>query len=100
MENILPQVDLIRLCIYGMQQAAKILLYYRGHTAIVESVEWSPDGKLIASGGNDSTVQVWDALTGKCLITYQGHSNEIYSVVWSPKGNYIASAGMDAIIRI
>jgi WD40 repeat protein len=34
-------------------------LTYRGHTSDVHAVAWSPDGKLIASGGADSTVQVW-----------------------------------------
>ncbi len=36
----------------------------QGHTAAVESVDWSPDGKRLASGGTDNTVQVWDASGG------------------------------------
>ena len=35
---------------------------YRGHGPnSVCTVEWSPDGKLIASGGGDTTVQIWQA---------------------------------------
>jgi hypothetical protein len=38
------------------------LLYtYRRHTGAVETVAWSPDGKRIASGSGDATVQVWVA---------------------------------------
>ncbi len=35
---------------------------FSGHTADVNAVAWSPDGKRIASGGNDMTVQVWQAM--------------------------------------
>ena len=34
---------------------------YRGHSDAVTTVAWSPEGKYIASGSDDKTVQVWDA---------------------------------------
>ena len=36
-----------------------------GHSAAVNSVAYSPDGKQIVSGSDDSTVKVWDAQTGE-----------------------------------
>ncbi|MHB8595678.1 MAG: WD40 repeat domain-containing protein [Ktedonobacteraceae bacterium] len=41
---------------------------YHGHTSTVFAVAWSPDGKRIASAGNDNTVQVWDTRTGHLLV--------------------------------
>src|SRR5262249_20589186 len=40
------------------------LYTYHGHSSSVWSVAWSPDGKRLASGSADGTVQVWDATTG------------------------------------
>ena len=48
---------------------------YQGHSDVVDSVAWSPDGKRIASGSYDNTVQVWDATDGSNVFTYKGHSN-------------------------
>jgi len=67
-------------------------LTYRGHAGRVTAVAWSPDGKYIASGGDDHTIQVWNALTGTRLLISQGHSGGVPAVAWSPDSTLIASA--------
>ena len=42
--------------------AGTTLYTYRGHSSAVGAVAWSPDGKRIASGSVDGTVQVWEAI--------------------------------------
>jgi WD40 repeat protein len=77
------------------------LLYsYVGHTTGVLSVAWSPDGKRIASGSGDQTVQVWDAATGAHPYTYHGHAGNVNAVAWSPDGQRIASAGADGTVQV
>jgi WD40 repeat protein len=53
---------------------------------------WSPDGRRIASGAGDNTVQVWNSTTRLTYVTYRGHSSAVRSVAWSPDGKFIASS--------
>jgi serine/threonine protein kinase/WD40 repeat protein len=75
---------------------------YNGHSKAntVETIDWSPDGKRMASGADDKTVQVWDASTGSNPYTYLGHSGTVNSVKWSLDGTRILSAGDDAQAQI
>ncbi len=81
---------------------------YGGHAAPVNTVVWRPTNRhdaahyqsLIASGGDDGTVQIWDAMTGRKISTYRGHSGGISEVAWSPDGKWIASASNDSTVQV
>ena len=73
---------------------------YKGHSDWVWAVAWSPDGKHIASGSVDKTVQIWDTVNGGHVLTYQGHSNTARAVAWSPDSKHIASGSEDKTVQI
>jgi WD40 repeat protein len=72
----------------------------KGHKGYGYSVAFSPDGKHIASGSWDQTVQIWDAATGAEITTLTGHEGPINSIAFSPDGKRLASASSDKTIRL
>ncbi len=72
----------------------------RGHTGMVSAVAVSSDGKLLASGGRDTDVILWDAATAKVKATLQGHKQPISCVAFSPDGTLLASGSSDTTKQV
>ncbi|MCH7685794.1 MAG: WD40 repeat domain-containing protein, partial [Planctomycetes bacterium] len=87
------------LSIYDLETGQAVASMH-GHTKSIWSVAWSPDGKRIASGGNDQTVKVWDRSTNEIICTLAGHENSVHALAWNPAGTRIASGSRDGTIRI
>ena len=71
-----------------------------GHTASVNSVAFSPDGRILASGGADSTVHLWDISTRTNLQTFRNHEASVNSVAFSPDGHILASGCEDNTVHL
>ena len=66
----------------------------------VNSVCFCPDGRMVASGSQDTTVRLWDVETGACVRTLGGHGNTVNSVCFSPDGKTMASGSDDTTVRL
>jgi WD40 repeat protein len=71
-----------------------------GHTALVLTVAFSPDGHYVLSAGDDGAARLWDAATGEEIRQFVGHRGSIYGMAFSPDGRYVATSGSDATVRL
>lgn len=65
----------------------------------VTSPRFSPDGSVLASGGSDRDVKVWEVATGKLLRELKGHRDAVTALAFSPDGKTLASGSNDYSLR-
>ncbi|WP_448267427.1 nSTAND1 domain-containing NTPase [Nostoc sp. DSM 114159] len=70
----------------------------KGHTSQVNSVSFSPNGKILASSSSDNTVKLWDVNSGREIKTLKGHTFLVTEVSFSPDGKTLASASEDKTV--
>jgi RNA polymerase sigma factor (sigma-70 family) len=64
------------------------------------AVVFSPDGKMLVSGGRDDRVKLWDVASGRRLHTLERHYSWVETLAVSPDGRTVASSGQDGLIRL
>lgn len=70
------------------------------HRDLIYALQWSPDGKWIATGGYDTKVILWDAVTRNPVRTLSGHNGAVFSVAFHPGNGLLASASADQTIKV
>lgn len=89
----------ILIRVYDLESKAE-LFAIRGHGGVVHCVEFSPDGKSIATASADHTIKLWNAESGQEIATLMAHAGGVRTLAFRPDGLQLASAGEDSKIKL
>ena len=68
--------------------------------SLVLSLVFSPDDKLLVTGGADGEIRLWQVVDGKQILSFRGHNDWVSSVAFSPNGKIIASCSHSGTIKL
>ena len=78
----------------------KVFMGHEGKASSYETLVWSIDfnydGSLLASGGGDDSLRLWNPVDQSLVGTFYEHSNAVTSVRFNADGNLLATGGLDA----
>ena len=71
-----------------------------GHVQLINHVQFSPNGRWVASGSFDKAVKLWDGVTGAFVATYRAHVGPVYQLAWSADSRLILSGSKDSTLKV
>jgi WD40 repeat protein len=86
--------------LYDRLPAGDTLVLLGSHSGAVNCVAHARRATVVASGGDDNEVRLWDPDAGRLLRTLEGHEGLICAVALSADGKLVASASLDLTVRL
>ncbi|XP_067000605.1 cell division cycle protein 20 homolog [Anabrus simplex] len=84
---------------HDVRQREHVVATVSGHTQEVCGLKWSPDGRYLASGGNDNMLNIWPLVSGQLysqgqpLYSFSQHQAAVKAVAWCPWQPHILASG-------
>jgi len=80
-------------------QSETYVLKQQGHFFDLNVCAYSPDGQLVATGGDDGKVKLWSTTSGFCFVTFTEHTAPITALHFIGEGNAVLSSSLDGTVR-
>eukprot|EP01028_Stygiella_incarcerata_P011782 TRINITY_DN685_c0_g4_i2.p1 TRINITY_DN685_c0_g4~~TRINITY_DN685_c0_g4_i2.p1 ORF type:complete len:1469 (+),score=420.73 TRINITY_DN685_c0_g4_i2:95-4501(+) len=71
-----------------------------GHKSWVRSVDFSPDGRFVATASDDNLILLWDVESASIDRELKGHTDVVRCVRFSPEGTFLASSSEDRTVKV
>lgn len=71
-----------------------------GHVKLINAVQFSPDGRWLASASFDKSVKLWEGTKGTFVATFRGHVGPVYQLAWSADSRLIVSGSKDSTLKV
>ncbi|MEZ6131940.1 MAG: c-type cytochrome domain-containing protein [Planctomycetaceae bacterium] len=88
------------LTLWNVADGKLVRTFEDAHSDTVYGLDFSADGKFLASAAADKFVKVFDIATGDHVRSYEGHTHHVMDVSWKGDGTTLASAGADNAIKV
>ena len=78
----------------------RLVREYSGHAGQIRTVAFSPNGAVLAAGGDDRTIELWQVKDRILLYGLEGHKDSIRSIAFAPNSEILASGSNDGTVRL
>ncbi len=89
-----------QLTLWNVADGSLLRRFDDAHSDTVYGLEFSADGKLLATAAADKFVKVFDVTSGQFIRSFEGHTHHVMDVSWKADRTSLASAGADNTIKI
>ncbi len=80
--------------------SGNIIQTFKGHSALINEVDYSPDGKYVATSSMDNTAIVWDIQTGSIIRRFEGHTGALGHSIFSADSRKLLTSSTDGTLRL
>lgn len=71
-----------------------------GHSEWIHNMVFSPDCTMLASCSDDTTIRIWDLITGESVRILEGHNQGVRRIAFSPDASFLATASDDKMVML
>lgn len=89
-----------QLQVWNVLDGSLVFNLPEAHTDAIFAVQYSRDGRFLATGAADKAVRVFDADRGEFVQQFEGHTHHVLGVTWRFDGKLLASCGADSQIKV